>query len=57
MYTIFSPVLCQQRKSDVMTYLMVTSLAVPSIIKQNPHYFKMVFLCVRENTLRIKVWD
>jgi hypothetical protein len=36
MYTIFSAVLRQQRKSDAMTYF-VTQLAAPSIIKHVRH--------------------
>jgi hypothetical protein len=37
--TIFSTVVHvrQQRKNDVITYLVVTPLAAPSIIKHIPH--------------------
>jgi hypothetical protein len=37
MYTIYSAVPRQQRKSDVMR-VVVTLLAAPSIIKQVPHH-------------------
>jgi hypothetical protein len=42
MYTIVSAVLCQQRKSDVMTSFG-HSLAAPSIIKQVLYYCGMVY--------------